>query len=86
MPPRGTVEFQNLSIGGPQLISPLEDGAEIMRFGLGPRTDVDVYGDFAFDIAFEQTGVGKGQPVLPLMTQLIDATDQGIRQLSPLLA
>lgn len=74
----GTIHFELLVIGGPQITTPLEDGAELWRYKLGLGTDVDVKSEVAFTVAFDQAGVGKGEAVIPLCECLINVSERSI--------
>jgi hypothetical protein len=81
----GTIHFELLVIGGPQIATPLEDGAELWRYKLGLGTDVDVKGEVAFTVAFDQAGVGKGEAVIPLCEYLINVSERSIETFAPFL-
>ncbi|MFI5259468.1 MAG: hypothetical protein ACHQ01_07670 [Candidatus Limnocylindrales bacterium] len=81
----GTIHFESLEIGGPQLFAPLIDGAELWRYKLGPRTDMNVNSEVAFTVAFDQAGVGKGQAVLPVCEHLINVCERAIEDFRPFL-
>lgn len=81
----GDVYIERLSIQGRNLICPLEDGAEVIRFRFGsPQANVNA--QFTFFIAFEQSGVGKGQPVIPILYQLIQFSERAVNSFAPLFA
>lgn len=76
----GVLELTNWQIGGPHLVAPLVDGAEITSFEIGARSEVDLDNEVTFDVAFAQEGVGKGHPVILTLEQLIEATTEIIDQ------
>lgn len=76
--------IESMTIGGPQFHAPLKDGAELWRYKFGPGTDVNVKSEITFDVAFDQTGAGKGQSVIPLCQQLINVCERGIEEFRPL--
>jgi hypothetical protein len=84
-PPKTHMVITNMTIGGPQLVSPLEDGAELWRVTIVEAREVDVNGEATFDVAFDQAGAGKGQPVIPLCHQLIEGGARAIQQFAPFL-
>jgi hypothetical protein len=77
------MEIRNFRM--PPRVSPLEDGAELWRYELGPGTDVDVEGEYAFAVAFDKAGVGRGQPVVPFCEQLINVCERGIETFAAVL-
>jgi hypothetical protein len=84
-PPKTKLVMENLTIGGPQLMSPLKDGAELWRGTIIEASEVDMNGEATFDVAFDKAGAGKGQPVIPLCQQLINVCEGGIEQFAPFL-
>jgi hypothetical protein len=66
---------------------PFEDGAEIMTFKYGvgnaPPNEISLEADLTFDVAFDGTGPGKGQPVVPLLTTASGAVWESIRGFLP---
>jgi hypothetical protein len=95
----GTVRLSRLTIGGPGenvhidriaigggnvQVVPIADGTELLRLKLGSETpDVKVEEQFRFYIAFEQSGPGKGEPVLETCDKLISFVDQSITLFVP---
>ncbi len=72
--PGQSVHIEHLVWGGGNLVCPLEDGAEVYRARFG-TPEVDVNAEFSFFVAFDQSGVGKGNAVIPTLFQLIQFTE-----------
>jgi len=72
-----SVHIEHMSTAGMQtVLGAMDDGAAIPGISLGPGTSPDVNMDaqFAFDVAFPQSQVGHGQPVLPTLRRLSEYT------------
>jgi hypothetical protein len=98
----GTVQLAHMTLGGPgedlhieEMVLgggdirtvPIADGTELLRLTLGPATpNVQMEQRFTHYVAFEQTGPGKGEAVLPTLDQLISFVDETITLFAPLLA
>jgi hypothetical protein len=71
-------------------LGPFKDGAEVARIeilGTAPVSNVDVYCDLGFDIAFTQEWPGFGLPVFGTLQQLHDfVRDSVVPKLEPFLA
>lgn len=84
--PGQDVHIERMVVGGPDIRSPLADGAELYRYRLGQATpNVQVQGEFSFDVAFEQAGPGQGEPVLPFLDRLISMVDHTLTMFAPVL-
>jgi hypothetical protein len=79
----GSFYAEHLVIGGNRLVCPLEDGAEVYRARFG-SPEVDVNAQFVFFVAFDQSGVGKGKPIIPTLLQLIQFAEGAINSFAPL--
>jgi hypothetical protein len=77
--------IESLTIGGPQITSPLKDGTELWRYKLGAGTDMDVKSEVTFEVAFDKAGVGQGEAVIPLCEYLIQVSERSIETFSPFL-
>ena len=67
---------------------PLEDGAEIYRVPARGRDDVmtqmHMYPDFVFEVAFGEGEVVKGEPLFPTLHQLAQFVEDFIKRFPPL--
>ena len=83
--PGQDVHLERMVIGGPRLRSPLANGAELYRYRLGHATpDVQVQGQFSFDVAFEQAGPRKGDALVPVLDRLIAMVDNTLTVFAPI--
>jgi hypothetical protein len=64
---------------------PLKDGAEVFRIAAAARSpDMDMNPQFAFEVAFGEDEVVKGEPLFPTLPQLVEFVE-GFVQLFPRL-
>lgn len=75
----GSGHIEQLHIGSQHIEVPLKDGAELFSL-IG---DVDMNSQYRFAVAFEKTGPGGGEPVVPLLDQLISFVDESLTLFAP---
>lgn len=74
------------SLTGPRL-GPLEDGAEVLRFGLVPDTNMNMSFEFTHGVAFARESPGRGEDVVKLLWAIRETVLYAvIRPLDPFLA
>lgn len=76
-----------VNLVGPTLpAQPFHDGAVLLRLLRRPDEHVNVDAEFTFTVAFDEGWPGNGEPVIPLLEQLVVATEQVVVQFAALLA
>lgn len=80
----GTVHIK-MTLSSPDRVCPLIDEAPFFRFAFD-TPDVNVEAQYAFYVAFDKSGVGKGEPVIPTLKQLIDFSERAIETFRPCFA
>ncbi len=65
---------------------PLKDGAEVYRILAAARgSEIDEDPKFTFEIAFGESQIADGEPLIPTLHQLVNLVDAILRQFEPLL-
>jgi hypothetical protein len=75
--------IESMVIGGGGIESPLKDGTELLRLSAG--SNVDVHGQYTFEVAFKKDGPGEGEPVIPTLNQLVGFVDETLTLFAPLI-
>jgi hypothetical protein len=65
--------IEEMTIGSEHIEIPLKDGAELLTLSGGSHVNMEA--QYAFDVAFEKDGPGKGQSVIPTLNQLVGFVD-----------
>jgi hypothetical protein len=75
-------------VSTPEARFPLEDGAEIYRVPArgrdDPLTQMHMYPEFMFEVAFGEGEVVKGEPLFPTLLQLAESVEGFVKRFPPL--
>jgi hypothetical protein len=78
-----------LDISTPEPRFPLEDGAELYRVPArdrdDPMTQMHMYPEFVFEVAFGEGEVVKGEPLFPTLHQLAQFVEDFVKRFLPLI-